>query len=144
VLLHFGRFQRVLQGESNHSLNRSSISSIYEWSRRTDGSNLLEGTEEIIATSEESSSRVSTTIPKTPTSCGFPPSELLNSRQIQTKIDTLLPSPAHIIQGKQTRLVAAESACHNKKVHNFKIGNPCYIRYNLVQNKPKIHVEFQQ
>ena len=32
---------------------------------------------------------------RTPTSCGFSPSELLNSRQLRTRIDSLLPSPAH-------------------------------------------------
>ena len=32
-----------------------------------------------------------------------PLSKLLNGRQIRTKIDTLLPSPAHLTQGKQTR-----------------------------------------
>eukprot|EP00106_Octopus_bimaculoides_P000740 XP_014768182.1 PREDICTED: uncharacterized protein K02A2.6-like [Octopus bimaculoides] len=40
---------------------------------------------------------------RTPTSCGFSPSELLNHRQIRTRIDSLLPSPAHIAQGKQSK-----------------------------------------
>ena len=39
---------------------------------------------------------------RTPTSCGFSPSELLNSRQLRTRIDSLLPSPAHIAQGRQS------------------------------------------
>ena len=34
-------------------------------------------------------------------SCGYSPSELLNERQIRTKIDVLLPSPAHAAQKKQ-------------------------------------------
>ena len=38
-----------------------------------------------------------------PTSCGFSPSELLNSRQLRTRIDLLLPSPAHIAQGRQSK-----------------------------------------
>ena len=37
---------------------------------------------------------------RTPTSCGFSPSELLNARQLRTRIDSLLPSPAHIAQGQ--------------------------------------------
>jgi len=37
----------------------------------------------------------------TPLSTGYSPSELLNGRQIRTKIDTLLPSPAHTAQGKE-------------------------------------------
>ena len=40
---------------------------------------------------------------RTPTSCGFSPSELLNSRQLRTRIDSLLPSPAHIAQGRQSK-----------------------------------------
>ncbi|XP_014767890.1 uncharacterized protein K02A2.6-like [Octopus bimaculoides] len=37
---------------------------------------------------------------RTPKSCGFSPSELLMSRQIQTTIDSLSLSPAHVAQGK--------------------------------------------
>ena len=33
---------------------------------------------------------------------GCSPSELLNGRQIRTRIDILLPSPAHTAQGKQS------------------------------------------
>ena len=40
---------------------------------------------------------------RTPLSTGYSPSELLNGRQIRTKIDTLLPSPAHTAQGKQAK-----------------------------------------
>eukprot|EP00731_Ephydatia_muelleri_P029087 Em0020g731a len=37
---------------------------------------------------------------RTPRSEGYSPSELLNVRQIRTKIDVLLPSPAHAAQGE--------------------------------------------
>ena len=40
---------------------------------------------------------------RTPASCGFCPSELLNPRQLRTRIDSLLPSPTHIAQGKQSK-----------------------------------------
>jgi len=40
---------------------------------------------------------------RTPLSTGYSPSELLNVRQIRTKIDTLLPSSAHTAQGKQAK-----------------------------------------
>ncbi|KAL5503461.1 hypothetical protein EMCRGX_G010415 [Ephydatia muelleri] len=40
---------------------------------------------------------------RTPRSEGYSPSELLNGRQIWTKIDVLLPSPAHAAQGKQAK-----------------------------------------
>ena len=38
---------------------------------------------------------------RTPLSCGYSPCELLNGRKIRTKIDVLLPSPAHAAQKKQ-------------------------------------------
>ena len=38
---------------------------------------------------------------RTPLNTGFSPSQLLNGRQIRTKIDSLLPSPAHIAQERQ-------------------------------------------
>ena len=40
---------------------------------------------------------------RTPTSCGFSPSDLLNASQLRTRIDSLLPSPAYIAQGKQSK-----------------------------------------
>lgn len=44
-----------------------------------------------------------------PTSSGFSPSEMLNGWQMRTRIDTLLPSPAYVAQGKQTKEVARSS-----------------------------------
>jgi len=38
---------------------------------------------------------------RTPLADTYSPSELLNGRQIWTMIDVLLPSPAHVAQGKQ-------------------------------------------
>jgi len=40
---------------------------------------------------------------RNPLSNGYSPSEFLNGRQIHTKIDTVLPSPAHTAQGKQAK-----------------------------------------
>ena len=68
---------------------------------------------------------------RTPNSTGYSPSELLNSRQIRTKIDILLPSPAHIAQGKQTR-VATKSQQQEmvaKVAHTYNIGDPVYALY---------------
>ena len=39
----------------------------------------------------------------TPTAVGYSPSELLNKRQVRTKIDTLLPSPVHDAQNPQSK-----------------------------------------
>ncbi|XP_062507885.1 uncharacterized protein K02A2.6-like [Corticium candelabrum] len=40
---------------------------------------------------------------RSPLANRYSPSELLNNRQIRTKIDTLLPSPAHEAQERQAR-----------------------------------------
>ena len=73
---------------------------------------------------------------RTPLSSGYSPSELLNERQIRSKIDTLLPSPAHIAQGKQAReatksqLQEDNSAPSvNKLTYSFQVGAPCYALY---------------
>ena len=72
---------------------------------------------------------------RTPTSCGFSPSELLNSRQIRTRIDTLLPSPAHIAQGKQSKEATKSqttqgSASVAKVTRHYKVGDPVYALYH--------------
>ena len=65
---------------------------------------------------------------------GYSPSEILNGCQIRSKIDILLPSPAHIAQGKQaksaTKSQLSERHQHVEKViQTFKIGSPCYALY---------------
>ncbi|ELT93912.1 hypothetical protein CAPTEDRAFT_189335 [Capitella teleta] len=67
---------------------------------------------------------------RTPNSTGYSPSELLNSRQIRTKIDTLLSIPAYIAQGKQakeaTRSQTQEVAY---VITNYKVGDTVYALY---------------
>ena len=53
---------------------------------------------------------------------------------LRSKIDILLPSPAHIAQGKQaksaTKSQLSERHQHVEKVtQTFKIGSPCYALY---------------
>lgn len=72
---------------------------------------------------------------RTPTSCGFSPSELLNSRQIRTRIDILLPSPAHIAQGKQSKeasksQMSKDSGGVAKVTKNYRVGDPVYALYH--------------
>ena len=72
---------------------------------------------------------------RTPTSCGFSPSELLNSRQLQTRIDSLLPSPAHIAQGKQSKeasksQMTPDSGGVAKVTRQYKAGDPVYVLYH--------------
>ena len=75
---------------------------------------------------------------RTPLSDGYQysPSELLNGRQIRTKIDVLLPSPAHIAQGCQAREATKsqereinQSEKVSKVIEAFKVGSPCYALY---------------
>ena len=68
---------------------------------------------------------------RTPNSTGYSPSELLNSRQIRTKIDTLLPSPAHAAQGKQAREAtkSQQQEMVAKVAHTFNVGDPVYALY---------------
>nr|CAB3263167.1 uncharacterized protein LOC104265771 [Phallusia mammillata] len=59
-----------------------------------------------------------------PNASGFSPSELLNGRQIRAKIDTLLPSPAHLMQRKQVQATRKPV-----NITSFNIGDPCYALY---------------
>ena len=70
-----------------------------------------------------------------PTSCGYSPSELLNSRQIRTRIDSLLPSPAHIAQGKQSKEASKSQMTPSpgavaKVTRQYKAGDPVYALYH--------------
>ena len=64
-----------------------------------------------------------------PNSSGFSPSELLMSRQMRTRIDTLLPSPAHIAQGKQTKVTTSPSESVSKLTRLYKAGDTVYALY---------------
>ena len=68
---------------------------------------------------------------RTPRSEGYSPSELLNGRQIRTKIDVLLPSPAHAAQGKQAREATKSQAqeAPNRVAPIYSVGTPCYALY---------------
>ena len=68
---------------------------------------------------------------RTPRSEGYSPSELLNGRQIRTKIDVLLPSPAHAAQGKQAREATRSQAQEalNRVAPIYTVGTPCYALY---------------
>eukprot|EP00731_Ephydatia_muelleri_P007450 Em0003g1698a len=68
---------------------------------------------------------------RTPRSEGYSPSELLNGHQIRTKIDVLLPSPAHVSQGKQAREAtkSQEQEAPNRVALIYSVGTPCYALY---------------
>ena len=68
---------------------------------------------------------------RTPLSSGFSPSELLNGRQIRTKIDTLVPSVPHLFQQQQMKRLQNEekSEVISKLEHCYNVGAPCYAQY---------------
>lgn len=71
---------------------------------------------------------------RTPLDSGYSPSELLNGRQIRSRLDALLPSPAHVAQGKQVRAAAKFQSQESvqqvsKRSRTFEVGNPCYALY---------------
>ena len=68
-----------------------------------------------------------------PFASGLSPSELLNGR-IRTKIDTLVPSIPHLLQGRQSRQASKHSNAKDSKVvskveHHYSLGDPCYALY---------------
>ena len=72
---------------------------------------------------------------RTPTFCGFSPSELLNSKQLRTRIDSLLPSSAHIAQGRQSKetsksQMTPDSGGVAKVTRQYKVGDPVYALYH--------------
>ena len=65
-----------------------------------------------------------------PFASGLSPSELLNGRRIRTKIDTLVPSIPHLLQGRQSKHSNAEdSEVVSKVEHHYSLGDPCYALY---------------
>ena len=69
-----------------------------------------------------------------PFASGLSPSELLNGRRIRTKIDTLVPSIPHLLQGRQSRQASKHSNAEDSEVvskveHQYSLGDPCYALY---------------
>ena len=69
-----------------------------------------------------------------PFASGLSPSELLNGRRIRTKIDTLVPSISHLLQGRQSRQASKHSNAEDSEVvskveHHYSLGDPCYALY---------------
>ena len=60
-------------------------------------------------------------------------SELLNGRQIRTKIDVLVPSHLHIAQGMQIdnayKSGKKSPATISKVLHEYKVGRPVYVSH---------------
>ena len=68
---------------------------------------------------------------RTPLAEGYSPSELLNGRQIRTRIDALLPSPAHMAQSRQAKAAAQSQAKETPELvaPTCTVDTPCYGLY---------------
>lgn len=71
---------------------------------------------------------------RTPLTSGYSPSELLNGRQLRCKLDALVPSPAHVAQGKQAKEAMKTQCSEKTKVvgsttYAYTVGAPCYALY---------------
>ena len=71
---------------------------------------------------------------RTPLDYDYSPIELLNERQIRSKLDALFPSPAHVEQGKQARKAPkSQQMEHNNSMskleQRYTVGAPCYTIY---------------
>ena len=69
-----------------------------------------------------------------PFASGLSPSELLNGKRIRTKIDTLVPSIPHLLQGRQSKQASKYSNAEDSEVvskveHHYSLGDPCYALY---------------
>ena len=69
-----------------------------------------------------------------PFASGLSPSELLNGRRICTKIDTLVSSIPHLLQGRQSKQASKHSNAEDSEVvskveHHYSLGDPCYALY---------------
>ena len=64
---------------------------------------------------------------------GFSPSQLLNRHQLRTKIDALLPSPAHLTQEHQAREATKSQQREQTAVQHvrtaYDVGTPYYVLY---------------
>ena len=71
---------------------------------------------------------------RTPLLLGYSPSELLNGRQVHTKLDAMVPSPAHAAQGMQTKEAMRPQKKEQKVLlrspHECKDGSPYYALYH--------------
>ncbi|XP_067942040.1 uncharacterized protein [Watersipora subatra] len=65
---------------------------------------------------------------RTPLETGYSSSQLLHGRQIRCKIETVIPSPAHSAQGRQSRSAQLLNDTVNK-IYTYKVGDPYYALY---------------
>ena len=69
---------------------------------------------------------------RTPLPSGYSPSELLQGRQICSKLDALFPSPAHVAQGRQAREAIREQLQEKARLISKVIYLPVCCRSSLL------------
>lgn len=134
-----------MPGARDHSPQRSSVLSSNERSFRKTRANFQKVGNQIGITSESCSAGVSHAIQRTQLEgSGLSPSELLIGRQVSTKLDALVPSPAHAAQGRQS---SASKEHQNERtrmvnvtIYQYVVGAPCYALYcfpNGIRKNPR-------
>ena len=121
-----GRVPRVLQVKGNCSLVESTISSNHKRSCRKNGPDLKKAIRK--SSNPPLTAEFLMQYRRTPNSSAYSPSELLNGRQIRTKLDTLMLPPAHDAQKKQAKELKTGSSL-SRITHMYKVGDPCYALY---------------
>ena len=110
-----------------------SLPSNHQWSRRENGAVFQAVTEEVQAADTTSNTGMSDAVSRTPLNTGFSPSQFLNGRQLRTKIDALLPSPAHIAQEHQAHEATKSQQKEQTAVQHvrtaYDVDTPCYALY---------------
>ena len=106
-----------------------SLPSSHQCSRREDGAVFQAVTEEFQSAATTSTTRVPDAVPPYTSQHWL----LLNWRQLRTKIDALLPSPAHIAQEHQAREATKSQQKEQTAVQYvrtaYDVGTPCYALY---------------
>ena len=104
----------------------STIPSRYQRSSRTSGADIQTSSQEVFFASKVNTSRVSYAVLE---NANF---LWTMSRQIRTRINTSLPSPAHFTQGKQSKESSQsipDSEGVAKVTRQYKVGDPEYALY---------------
>ena len=110
-----------------------SLPSSHQWSRKEDGAVFQAVTEEVQAAATTSTTGVPDAVSPYTTQYWFSPSQLLNGRQLRTKRDALLQSPARIAQEHQAREATKSQQKEQTAVQHvrtaYDVGTPCYALY---------------
>ena len=119
--------------ERHQTLDWRSLPPSHQWSHRKDGAVFQAVTEDVQAAATSSTTGFPDADRRTPLNTGFSYSQLLNGRQLRTKIDALLPSPVYIAQEHQAREATKSQQKEQTAVQHvrtaYDVGTSCYALY---------------